>query len=60
MDQPHDTQTPKQADMPLQSVFGQIETALAGADSVDLVTVVEAFGNRAFGPIMVLLSLIHI
>jgi len=43
--------------MPLQSVFGQIETALAGADSVDLVTVVEAFGNRAFGPIMVLCGL---
>ncbi len=42
---------------PLQSVLDQIESALDGADSVDLKTVVEAFGNRAFGPIMVLCGL---
>jgi len=46
-----------QADTPLQSVLDQIEIALDGADSVDLKTVVEAFGNRAFGPIMVLSGL---
>lgn len=46
-----------QADTPLQSVLDQIETTLDGADSVDLKTVVGAFGNRAFGPIMVLCGL---
>jgi len=46
-----------QADMPLQSVFTQIEDSLDGADSVDLKTIVESFGNRAFGPIMVLCGL---
>lgn len=45
------------ADTPLQSVLDQIVTALNGAESVDLKTVVEAFGNRAFGPIMVLCGL---
>jgi len=53
MDELNDTQ----ADTPLQSVFAQIESTLDGADSVDLKTVVEAFGNRAFGPIMVLCGL---
>lgn len=52
-----DEQTKTQADTPLQSVLDQIETTLDGADSVDLKTVVEAFGNRAFGPIMVLCGL---
>jgi hypothetical protein len=42
---------------PLQSVLDLVETSLDGADSVDLKTVVEAFGNRAFGPIMVLCGL---
>jgi len=46
-----------QADTPLQSVLDQIETAMEGSDSVDLKTVVEAFGNRSFGPIMVLCGL---
>ena len=46
-----------QADRPLQSVMDQIETALDGSESVDLKTVVEAFGNRSFGPIMVLCGL---
>lgn len=53
MDEPTDTQT----NTPLQSVLDQIETALDGAESVDLKTVVEAFGNRSFGPIMVLCGL---
>ena len=57
MDEPNNTQTDSQADTPLQSVFAQIESTLDGAESVDLVTVVEAFGNRAFGPIMVLCGL---
>ena len=46
-----------QADAPLQSVFDQIEIAMQGRDSVDLKTVVESFGNRSFGPIMVLCGL---
>ena len=46
-----------QADTPLQSVLDQIVAALDGADSVDLKTVVEAFGDRSFGPIMVLCGL---
>lgn len=46
-----------QADTPLQSVLDQIEITLDGADSVDLKTVVEAFGDRSFGPIMVLCGL---
>lgn len=57
MDEPNNTQSDMQADTPLQSVFAQIESTLEGADSVDLKTVVEAFGNRAFGPIMVLCGL---
>jgi hypothetical protein len=46
-----------QADTPLQSVLDQVETAMDGSASVDLKTVVEAFGNRSFGPIMVLCGL---
>ena len=42
---------------PLQSVLDRIESTLDGAESVDLITVVDAFGNRAFGPIMVLCGL---
>jgi len=53
MDDPINTR----ADTPLQSVLDQVETTLDGADSVDLKTVVEAFGNRAFGPVMVLCGL---
>ena len=52
-----DEHTHTHADTPLQSVLDQIETALDGSDSVDLKTVVEAFGNRSFGPIMVLCGL---
>lgn len=44
-------------DAPLQSVLNQIETTLDGSESVDLKTVVEAFGNRSFGPVMVLCGL---
>ena len=52
-----DTPANTQADTPLQSVFDLVEAALDGADSVDLKTVIEAFGNRSFGPIMVLCGL---
>ena len=52
-----DKNTHTQADAPLQSVLDQIETTLDGAESVDLKTVVEAFGDRSFGPIMVLCGL---
>ncbi len=63
MDSSENTDTPiqpgasGQADTPLQSVLDQIEVTLDGAESVDLKTVVEAFGNRAFGPVMVLCGL---
>jgi len=57
MDDNNNTRASEQADTPLQSVLDQIETAMDGSDSVDLKTVVEAFGNRSFGPIMVLCGL---
>lgn len=57
MDDPNDTKTATSGDTPLQSVLDLIEVALDGEESVDLKTVVEAFGNRAFGPIMVLCGL---
>lgn len=57
MDEQINKQADSQAHTPLQSVLDLIETSLDGADSVDLKTVVEAFGNRAFGPIMVLCGL---
>jgi len=52
-----DEHTDTQADTPLQSVLDQVETTLDGSESVDLKTVVEAFGNRSFGPVMVLCGL---
>lgn len=52
-----DEHTKRQADTPLQSVLDQVEMALDGSDTVDLKTVVEAFGNRSFGPVMVLCGL---
>jgi hypothetical protein len=57
MDDPNDTKTAAHEHTPLQSVLDLIEVALDGQDSVDLKTVVEAFGNRAFGPVMVLCGL---
>lgn len=53
MEEPNNTQE----NTPLQSVMDQIAITLEGSASVDLKTVVEAFGNRAFGPIMVLCGL---
>jgi len=52
-----DEKLDSQFDTPLQSVLDQIILTLDGAESVDLKTIVEAFGNRAFGPIMVLCGL---
>ncbi len=52
-----DEHTDTQADTPLQSVLDQVELVLDGSDSVDLKTIVEAFGNRSFGPVMVLCGL---
>ena len=57
MDDDIDTQASGQADTPLQSVLDQVADTLDGAEFVDLKTVVEAFGNRSFGPIMVLCGL---
>lgn len=45
------------AETPLQSVLDQVEFAMDGGETVDLKTVVESFGNRAFGPVMVLCGL---
>lgn len=52
-----DKNTNTQADTPLQSVLDQVEMSLDGSDSVDLKTVVESFGDRSFGPVMVLCGL---
>ena len=52
-----DTQNNNKEDTPLQSVLEQVAATLDGGDSVDLKTVVEAFGNRSFGPIMILCGL---
>lgn len=52
-----DENTHTQAETPLQSVLDQIQTTMDGSKSVDLKTVVEAFGDRSFGPVMVLCGL---
>ena len=52
-----DPQTASKEDTPLQSVLEQVAATLDGGASVDLKTVVEAFGNRSFGPIMILCGL---
>ncbi len=52
-----DTQSARKEDTPLQSVLEQVAATLDGDDSVDLKTVVEAFGDRSFGPIMILCGL---
>ncbi len=52
-----DEHAEKQADTPLQSVLDHVEDTLDGSDFVDLKTVVESFGNRSFGPVMVLCGL---
>ena len=52
-----DPQTASKEDSPLQSVLEQVAATLDGGASVDLKTVVEAFGNRSFGPIMILCGL---
>ena len=52
-----DRQASNKEDTPLQSVLDQVAATLDGGDSVDLKTVVEAFGNRSFGPIMILCGL---
>lgn len=49
---PDDAQT----DAPLKSVLAQVEET-AGGETVDLKSVIEGFGNRAFGPILLLCAL---
>jgi len=44
------------ADKPLQSIL-ETARAAAGGTEVDLKTLVEAFGDRAFGPVMILCAL---
>lgn len=51
-----DTSKGDKSDGPLKGILNQVlETA--GGETVDLKTVIEAFGNRAFGPIMLLCAL---
>ncbi len=45
-----------QTDAPLKGILNQVKQT-AGGETVDLKTVIEAFGNRAFGPIMLLCAL---
>ncbi|RKQ68906.1 hypothetical protein DES40_1681 [Litorimonas taeanensis] len=45
-----------QTDAPLKGIFSQVRETARG-QTVDLKTVIEAFGNRAFGPILLLCSL---
>jgi hypothetical protein len=45
-----------QTDAPLKSILRQVQETAQG-ETVDLKTVIEAFGNRAFGPILLLCSL---
>ena len=45
-----------QTDAPLNSILTQVEET-SGGETVDLKTVIEAFGNRAFGPILLLCAL---
>jgi hypothetical protein len=45
-----------QTDAPLQGILNHVKET-ANGETVDLKTVIEAFGNRAFGPIMLLCAL---
>lgn len=54
IDSDHDRDA--QTDAPLKAILQKVEETAAG-ETVDLKTVIEAFGNRAFGPIMLLCSL---
>lgn len=42
---------------PLQSILEHVELSMEGEPSVDLKTVVEGFGQRSFGPVMILCGL---
>jgi len=44
------------ADKPLEAIMDTAREAVGGTET-DLKTIVEAFGNRAFGPVMILCSL---
>ncbi len=46
----------EQTNAPLKGILDQVQHTAAG-QTVDLKTVIEAFGNRAFGPIMLLCAL---
>lgn len=45
-----------QTDAPLKGILNHVKET-ANGETVDLKTVIEAFGNRAFGPIMLLCAL---
>ncbi len=43
---------------PLQDTLNHLDDAFENAETRDLITIVEAFGERAFGPILILSGLI--
>lgn len=45
-----------QTDAPLKGILDRVEY-IAGGETVDLKTVIEALGNRAFGPVLLLCGL---
>jgi len=45
-----------QTDAPLRGILDRVED-IAGGETVDLKTVIEALGNRAFGPVLLLCGL---
>lgn len=46
-----------ETDTPLQSLLDQIESNIQNGEATDLRTVIESFGNRAFGPVLLLCGL---
>jgi hypothetical protein len=48
---------PEDDETPLQSIVEHVQQSMDGESYVDLKTVVEGFGNRSFGPVMILCGL---
>ncbi len=48
---------PEDDETPLQSIVEHVQQSMDGEPYVDLKTVVEGFGNRSFGPVMILCGL---
>jgi len=56
MDMEHEKTTEATKEGPLEAILGTAREAVDGNET-DLKTIVEAFGDRAFGPVMILCSL---